>query len=153
MPDLLLLGLNLAWAVLTLVFLTGAGKVYLHREEVPDRGAVRPLPRLSIIIPVRDEAANISECLECITRLDYPEDALEVIVIDDHSSDATAAIVTEHAACDHRIRLIQSKPLPSGWMGKSHACWQEVQAAHGNWFLFVDADTYLQPSATRTALG
>ena len=152
MSDLFLLTLNLTWAALTLIFLSAVGKIYLHREQWPEARPEGKLPSLSIIIPARDEAANIGECLECIRRLEYPEGALEVVVVDDNSADATASIVDDHAAYDQCIRLVTAEPLPKGWMGKSHACWQGVQVASGEWLLFVDADTYLQPPAACAAL-
>jgi glycosyltransferase involved in cell wall biosynthesis/multidrug transporter EmrE-like cation transporter len=152
MSDLLLLMLNVAWAALTLVFLTAAGRIYLHREELPALNPHIALPMLSIIIPARDEAANIGDCLQCITRLDYPEGALEVVVVDDDSGDSTVSIVEEYSARDPRIRLVSAGPLPEGWMGKSHACWQGAQAVNGEWLLFIDADTRVKPPAARSAL-
>lgn len=152
MSDLLWLVLNLTWAALALTFLTSAGRVYLHRVELPAPHSNGELPTLTIIIPVRDEAGNIGDCLQCIMGLDYPEGALEVVVVDDGSSDETVSIVEKHAALDPRIRLIASGPLPEGWTGKSRACWQGVQAASGDWLLFIDADTYLKPPAARAAL-
>ncbi|OOZ39071.1 hypothetical protein BOW53_13125 [Solemya pervernicosa gill symbiont] len=152
MSDLLLLTLNLIWAALALFFLATIGKTYRYRQQLPDASADSVLPKLSLIIPARDEANNIGECLQCITQLEYPEGALEVIVVDDNSGDATAAIVSEFAQRDSRIQLISADPLPEGWMGKSHACWQGVAAASGEWLLFVDADTYLKPTAARDAL-
>lgn len=156
MFELLLLIFNLVWAALTLFFLAAIGKIYLQREQLPGPSP-RPspggeLPKLSIIIPARDEAANIGECVQCITQLDYPEAALEIIVVDDNSNDATASIVKVIAARDPRVQIISAGPLPEGWMGKSHACWQGVKTASGEWLLFVDADTYLKPTAARAAL-
>lgn len=152
MYEILLLILNIIWATLTLLFLMSIGKIYLTREQLPKAGATTELPKLSIVIPARDEAVNIGECLQCIMLLDYPKDALEIIVVDDNSSDGTAAIINEYAARDERISLISCESLPEGWMGKSHACWQGVKSASGEWLLFVDADTYLNSSAAQAAL-
>lgn len=148
----MLLALNCIWATLTLLFLISIGKIYLTREQLPKPISGAELPKLSIVIPARNEAANIGECLQCIMLLDYPKDALEIIVVDDNSSDATASIVKEYANREQRIRLISCETLPKGWMGKSHACWQGVKAVSGEWLLFVDADTYLNSSAAHAAL-
>ena len=152
MAELLLLVLNLIWAGLALFFLGSISKIYLQREQLPEPSQNGELPTLSIIIPARDEAANIGECIQCIMQLDYPEGSIEFIIVDDNSSDATASIVNDYATLDQRIRLISADTLPKGWMGKSHACWQGVQAASGEWLLFVDADTYLSPPTVRAAL-
>ncbi|MBT8447015.1 MAG: glycosyltransferase [Gammaproteobacteria bacterium] len=152
MSELILLVLSACWAALAAAFLTAVGRIYLHREQLPEARRNGSLPRLSLVIPARDEEANIGECLQCITRLDYPEGEFEVIVVDDNSTDATASIVDEYAARDKRIRRISAPALPEGWMGKSHACWQGAQAAAGDWLLFVDADTYLKPQAARASL-
>jgi len=103
-------------------------------------------PFVSVIIPARDEQKNIGRCLESVLCQDYSN--FEVIVLDDGSKDATPEIVAGIAAQDSRLRLISGKPLPPGWAGKPHACYQAAQAAKGDWLLFVDADT----TATRDML-
>lgn len=145
--------LTVLWIVLVIRFLAGAGRVYGHREQLPRSEPGGALPKLSIIIPARDEEANIGECLECITALEGPERTLEVIVVDDHSTDGTAAIVDDFAARDARIRRTRPPPLPDGWTGKSNACWHGVTQASGDWLLFIDADTFLGPDAVNASLG
>ena len=152
MYEILLFTLNIIWATLTLLFLMSIGKIYLTREQLPKPGSADKLPKISIVIPARDEATNIGECLQCIMLLDYPKDALEIIVVDDNSSDGTAEIIKEYAVRDKRINLISCESLPEGWMGKSHACWQGVQSTTSEWLLFVDADTYLKSSAAHAAI-
>ena len=77
---------------------------------------------------------------------------LEIIVLDDHSEDRTAAYVQSFAErSDSVVRLLQGKPLPEGWMGKSHACAQLAAAASGRWLLFMDADVRLGPQALAAA--
>lgn len=98
-----------------------------------------PAPLVSILIPARNEENNIRPCLESLLKQDYPN--FEIIVMDDNSTDATPLIVSGMANTDNRIRLMQGKSLPEGWTGKSFACFQAAREAHGEWLLFVDADT------------
>jgi chlorobactene glucosyltransferase len=98
-----------------------------------------PAPLVSILIPARNEENNIRPCLESLLKQDYPN--FEIIVLDDSSTDATPLIVSGMANTDNRIRLLQGKSLPKGWTGKSFACFQAAREAHGEWLLFVDADT------------
>lgn len=110
-------------------------------EEWPKELAT---PRVTIIVPVRDEEVNIARCLHSFCAQLYPHDRLDVIVVDDHSTDQTAAIIGAVAARDPRISLLRSPPLPSHWTGKSHACWIGACAvpSDGEWLCFVDADVW-----------
>lgn len=96
------------------------------------------LPSLSVLIPARNEASGIEATLRSV--LDNRQLEFEVIVLDDHSSDDTAAIVTSVAEDDQRVRLIQSQELPTHWNGKQFACWQLAQHARHETLLFLDAD-------------
>jgi chlorobactene glucosyltransferase len=111
-------------------------------------------PRVVIIVPARDEEANIGSCLEAVCAQDYPADRLQIIVVDDHSSDATASIVQAFAARDRRITLIKCPPLPPRWVGKAHACWIAAQAApaEAEWLCFIDADVQLAPQCLSSAV-
>lgn len=113
--------------------------------EVPD-----PPPLISVLIPARDEEANIGACLDSLRREDYPR--FEVLVLDDGSTDGTAGIVEKVAAEDRRVRLIRGQPLAAGWAGKPFACHQLAREARGDWLLFTDADTVHAPSALRQVL-
>jgi hypothetical protein len=107
-------------------------------------------PFLSVLIPARNEEAAIVPALRSI--LDDPHPRLEVLVLDDHSTDATASQVLRVATTDPRVRLVTGKRLPEGWCGKQHACWQLAQAAQGELLVFLDADVRLAPQAlTRIA--
>ncbi len=101
-------------------------------------------PFISVLIPVRNEARNIAHCLDGALNQQYP--FYEVIVVDDHSTDATPAILAHYTALDQRLRLVQCNQLPAGWTGKCHACQQAAMAAQGAWLLFLDADTIPQPA-------
>jgi chlorobactene glucosyltransferase len=100
-------------------------------------------PLISIIIPARDEARNIRHCIESLQMQTYPR--WEMVVVNDHSTDGTPDIVSEYALKDPRISLLNSKPLPSDWVGKSHAMAQGADQATGDWLCFIDADTFASP--------
>lgn len=100
-------------------------------------------PLVSVIIPARNEAHNIEACVRSILSSTYP--ALEVIVVDDRSEDATGELARAIAARDGRVRVIESRPLDAGWLGKQWACAQGAAAARGEMLCFTDADTRHAP--------
>lgn len=97
------------------------------------------VPRVTLIIPARNEAHNIRRCVESALASSYP--ALEVIVVDDHSTDETGPIVAELARHDTRLRVITPPALPRGWFGKQWACATGAELARGEVLGFMDADT------------
>lgn len=101
------------------------------------------LPPLSVIIPARNEAANIARCLASVLAQNYPD--LEVVLVDDGSTDNTAAIAQATAGNDPRVKIIPAGELPDHWSGKPHACWVGALAAReaSQWLLFIDADVQL----------
>ncbi len=107
-------------------------------------------PSLSIIIPACNEAEHIESALTSLLVQDYP--ALEIIVLDDRSTDDTGRIIDRLAAQDSRIQAVHIAELPKGWLGKVHALHLGVQQAHGKWLLFTDADIYFEPGALRRAI-
>lgn len=108
-------------------------------------GAAGTDPLVSVLIPARNEAAVIGETVERWLSQTYGP--IEVIILDDQSTDGTAEIIREAAAGDPRLRLIAGEPLPSGWLGKNWACHQLSQAAGGDLLLFADADVGWHPEA------
>lgn len=102
-------------------------------------------PRVSVLIPARDEAASIEACVNSITSNVQVE--LEVVVLDDGSSDGTGDLVRAMAERDGRVRLIEGIDLPDGWNGKQHACYRLAQHANYERLLFLDADVRLEPTA------
>ena len=84
-----------------------------------------PPPRISILIPARNEVDRLRPCLSTLSDSDYP--ILEILVLDDHSTDRTAELIQQRAKGDPRIRLLSGKPLPEGWVGKPWACHQLSQ--------------------------
>ena len=111
-------------------------------DEYPaDAPASAPL--VSVVIPARNEAHNIERCVRSVCASRYRR--LEIIVVDDHSTDDTGAIVRAIAAQDSRVRVIVPPPLPDDWFGKQWACHTGASNAHGDVLAFFDADTYQTP--------
>jgi chlorobactene glucosyltransferase len=110
------------------------------------------VPRLSVIVPARNEQSNIETCLQSLLHQTYPVQALEIIVVDDHSTDETAVIVRKLMDSHSQIRLIEAGPLPEDWKGKSHACWQGAGQAKGEWLCFMDADVTAMPNLLLSAV-
>jgi chlorobactene glucosyltransferase len=112
------------------------------------------LAALTVVVPARNESANIESCLRSLLRQQYPTERLRFVVVDDDSRDDTAAIVAELARTDPRVTLLSAPPLPAGWKGKVHACWYAVQAqpADSEWLCFLDADVRASPLALSTAV-
>lgn len=138
-------------AVILVLLLGTALLVWLNlREYRRPTAELRDGPLVSILVPARNEAANIEACLEGLLAQSYRN--LEVRVLDDASADDTAERVRRLAARDPRVRLVEGGPLPRGWAGKAHACWQVSRAAEGEWLLFVDADTRHRPELLSRAL-
>ena len=130
-----------------------------QRGLLPRLSASSPLsvehaPHVTVIVPARDEEANIGPCLQSLLRQDYPASRLSVHVIDDHSADATAGIVRGIAAREARVAVTHSPPLPPGWVGKSHACWIGARAAapETEWLCFIDADVRTKPPLLSSAM-
>ena len=102
-------------------------------------------PLISVCIPARNEERNIRACIEAALAQDYPN--LELIVLDDRSTDATPSILADIASQDPRLRPISGTDLPEGWAGKPHALHQASAVARGEWLCFVDADTFVMRQA------
>jgi hypothetical protein len=104
----------------------------------------------SVLIPARDEESSIEACLRSVLANRDP--AMEVIVLDDGSTDRTADIVRGMAVDDPRVRLETAPPLPAGWCGKQHACHVLSMRARGQWLIFIDADVRLSADAVGRAI-
>ncbi len=109
------------------------------------RGAPSWQPLVSVLVPARNEAATIERSLRGLLAQSYGQ--VEILVLDDDSSDGTGAIVASMAAADARLRLLTGRPLPAGWLGKNWACHQLADVARGQVLLFADADVTWSPGA------
>jgi chlorobactene glucosyltransferase len=127
------------------------------RELRRRRRAHPPLPaeppRVSILVPARDEERAIGACVASLAAQDYPPGRFEIVVLDDRSTDRTGQIVAELAVRHPAVRVLSGGALPDGWGGKAHACQQLADAATGDWLLFVDADTTHAPRMLRGVIG
>jgi glycosyltransferase involved in cell wall biosynthesis len=104
---------------------------------------------VSAIIPARNEEAVIATCIESLGR---QREISEIVVVDDQSTDGTAAVVRNLVSKFSQVRLLQTSELPDGWVGKNHALWTGVQQAKGDWLLFTDADAEHEPGSVTRAL-
>jgi glycosyltransferase involved in cell wall biosynthesis len=140
-------------AVLSFVFaLTPAVMYALNVQRyrlppVPDH----LLPPISILIPARNEARSIGAAIEAALATELVE--VEIIVLDDHSEDQTAAIVRRYVERDPRVRLEAAPALPPGWCGKQHACFALSKLAAYPVLCFVDADVRLTPHGLARMVG
>ena len=107
-------------------------------------------PAVSLLIPARNEESGIRATVEAALASRGVD--LEIIVLDDHSEDATARIVAEIAGGDDRVRVESAPPLPGGWCGKQHACWTLARLATRPVLAFLDADVRLDPGGLRRAV-
>ena len=142
----------LTWAgSLGSVALTAHSLVNLRALREPP---IEPEPvreRVSVLLPARDEAPQVGECLtSLLDQIAVPD--LEILVLDDGSTDGTAAAARAAAGADPRVRIITGADPPVGWLGKPHACEQLAAAATGSVLVFIDADVRLAPQAVAAAV-
>ncbi len=141
--------LVLAWTGLVLAaipaLLTRANlRLFVPPPEPPADAAA---PKVSVLVPARNEAEAIGRLIDDVLASRGVE--LELVVLDDSSSDATGSIVAARAEEDPRVRLVAGRPLPPGWCGKQHACWQLAEAARHDLWVFLDVDVSPAPDAIR----
>ena len=136
----------LPWALPFLAFI----RLARHRPDL----ARAPLARgrlVSIIVPARTEESNLPTLLDSLLGTGY--DAVEILVVNDRSTDGTAAVARGYAERDSRVRLVEGAELPAGWFGKPWACVQGYREARGDLLLFTDADTRHAPELLGRAVG
>lgn len=107
-------------------------------------------PKVSVIIPACNEERTLPGAAEKLLALDYP--ALELVFVNDRSTDGTGAVIDQLAARDEHIRAVHVAELPAGWLGKPHAMERGREAAGGDWLLFTDADVHFAPQTLRQAI-
>lgn len=136
------------WIFTTLRIGYGTLKLPWLKNFSPEIDGVTPA--VSLLFAARDEEEKLPAALATLARLDYP--GLEIIGVDDRSTDATARIMDEYAAAHGRFRAIHIAELPAGWLGKPHALQQAYEASSGEWLLFTDADVRFKPDVVRRAI-
>ncbi len=146
--------LALALLVLSLYCLVGAEILIALRKipqlsDVPERTKSR-LPKVSIIMPALNEGDTIGPSLESVFSLRYPE--LEVIVVDDRSTDHTLSVLERIAENNPGLNIVRITELPPGWIGKNHALYRGTHEATGELFLFTDADVIFEASSLMRAV-
>ena len=122
-------------------------RLFRPAPRVPATG---PAPQVSVLVPARTEATSIGRLCRDVLASEGVD--LELVILDDGSDDATAEIVKMIAAQDARLRLVSGRPLPAGWCGKQHACWQLSQAARHDTWVFLDVDVSPRPDAVARAV-
>jgi chlorobactene glucosyltransferase len=127
----------LPWLIVPLVILWRARDTKTLDEYAEAAEADAPL--VSVIVPARNEARNIESCMRSILGASWPK--LELIVVNDHSTDETGVIARGVAATDARVTVVDNPDLPSGWFGKQWACQNGARIARGSFMAFTDADT------------
>ncbi len=136
------------WVVIGIELTLGNRSIKFLRDLPPP--AAPPSHRVSVIIPARNEERKLEEALQSILDQDYGD--LEVIVVDDRSTDRTVAILDRMARAIPAVRIVHLKDLPPGWIGKNYALYRGAQEARGDLLLFTDADVVMHPSAVGRAV-
>lgn len=117
----------------------------------PHRGReVKTPASVSVLIPARNEERTLSSCIESV--LMQGDIVAEVLIYDDESDDQTGQIARQWCQRDARVRVVETVSLPDRWYGKPHACYRLALSAQGDWILFLDADTRLEPGAISVML-
>jgi chlorobactene glucosyltransferase len=141
----------IAWLLLRIFRQFRAHRAASLGRPAPD-AVDAPLPEIAIIVPARNEIANIGACLEGLAAQRGLTRGSSITVVDDGSQDGTGHAVVRAARSDRRIELLEAGDLPAGWMGKPHACWQGAMRARAEWLCFVDADVRAAPELIGAAL-
>ena len=151
-PVALIVGWAFLGAISSVLLLHGT--IMLVRR-CPQLGELRPpeppsWPALSVVVPACNEAGTIEPALASLLAQNYP--GLEIVLVDDRSTDGTGAIIDRLAASDPRMRAVHVRELPAGWLGKVHALQRGLEHVRGELVLFTDADIHFAPGALRRAV-
>lgn len=124
-------------------------------RTMPILSEIEPLrddecPRVSVVVPACNEEATVETAMRSLLAVDYP--GLEIIAVEDRSTDGTGPILDRLADANPRLRVLHLDRLPEGWLGKNHALQRGARDAAGEWLLFTDADVVYEPDALRRAL-
>lgn len=135
----------LFWLTYGLKVAYGAARLPWLKSYAPAADA--DCPKISLVFAARDEQEKLPAALATLLEIDYPQ--LEIIAVDDRSTDATPRILDDFAARHARFRVIHISELPSGWLGKPHALQKAYEVSTGDWLVFTDADVKFHRDALR----
>lgn len=146
---------GVAVALLVVFNLALAARLLAFRLRFPTlrqwKGPEPPVwPKVSVIVPCRNEAAGVEKAMSSLLALDYPN--LEVVAVNDRSEDGTGALLDALAARDPRLTVLHIQSLPADWLGKNHAMRQGARRAGGDWLLFTDGDVVFEPDALKRSV-
>jgi hypothetical protein len=136
------------WIVMIIVARRGMSRIPRLADVAPFSG--HEFPRISVLFAARDEADKLPVALASLLAIDYPN--LEIVAVNDRSTDATPKILDDFASRDTRLRVIHIAELPQGWLGKPHALDAAYRSSSGEWLVFTDADVRFAPDLLRRAL-
>jgi glycosyltransferase involved in cell wall biosynthesis len=144
----------LAFLCVLVLLETGVMLRNLGHLRLLDRGEVKPIsmwPKVSVIMTARDEVVDVGEAVASRLADDYPN--LELILVDDRSTDGTGSAARAAAGDDERFSLVRVDELPAGWLGKVHALQRGFEKATGDWLLFSDGNVIVEKGTLRAAVG
>jgi glycosyltransferase involved in cell wall biosynthesis len=141
---------NLAIVFLVLLDAVRGGRAIKQLADIPSPETTTGMPRVSLIVAARNEERNIEAGVRSLLALEYEN--LELIVVNDRSTDRTGEVLGRVAAEHPNLRVIHLTGLPSGWLGKNHALHYGAQEAGGEWLLFTDADVVMAPATLARAM-
>lgn len=136
---------TLAWVLVAFTQMRVASRLGMLPQQVAPE-----LPSLSVLIPACNEQSTLAAALRSLLAVDYPD--LEIVLVNDRSSDATGDLMESLAAGDERVRVVHIEELPPHWLGKTHALHVASQSARGEWLLFSDADVHFESDSLKRAV-
>ena len=138
--------------IIMIAWFTGTSLLLLNRHRfrrlsriAVEAGERDTLPALSVLVPACNEADTLERAMQSLLAVDYP--CMEIIAVNDRSTDGTGELLERLAAKNPRLRVLHITELPPGWLGKNHALHVASQEAKGDWLLFTDADVVYTPDA------
>jgi chlorobactene glucosyltransferase len=150
----------MVWLIVSILWCSTAAGVFLLLKSRyaalidldPSTYSLEDPPLVAVIIPARNEVDNIGACIKGLLQQTYPKEKLQVIIVDDGSTDGTYNTALHYAQGGSHLKVLEAGPLPTGWLGKSHACWLGANAVKADWLCFIDADTRHDPSLILSAV-
>ncbi len=116
-----------------------------NRELLQLGKDISNLPKITVVIPMRNEENNVVACIESVMSQSYPLHQIQIIAVNDNSEDNTVPLIRELQKKYANLELVNAPKLPDGWVGKNFACFSGIKQASADWFVFMDADTMMLP--------